>query len=83
MIDTIIFDADGVILDSEKLWNQGQEKFLKRGGFKYDRDKLKHLMTSDLPGRRSAGDAETLRLQRRPRSSGPGEDWRRTQPRRG
>jgi HAD superfamily hydrolase (TIGR01509 family) len=49
MIDTIIFDADGVILDSEKLWDKGQEEFLRRRGFKYDRDKLKHLMTSTSP----------------------------------
>ncbi|MDO9693942.1 MAG: HAD family phosphatase [Candidatus Latescibacteria bacterium] len=49
MIDTIIFDADGVILDSEKLWDRGQEEFLKRRGFKYERDKLKHLMTSTSP----------------------------------
>jgi HAD superfamily hydrolase (TIGR01509 family) len=49
MIDTIIFDADGVILDSEKLWDKGQEEFLKRRGFKYERDKLKHLMTSTSP----------------------------------
>jgi beta-phosphoglucomutase len=49
MIDTIIFDADGVILDSEKLWDKGQEEFLERRGFKYHRDKLKHLMTSTSP----------------------------------
>lgn len=49
MIDTIIFDADGVILDSEKLWDKGQEEFLKRRGFKYERDNLKHLMTSTSP----------------------------------
>jgi len=49
MIDTIIFDADGVILDSEKLWDKGQEEFLKRRGFEYHRDKLKHLMTSTSP----------------------------------
>jgi beta-phosphoglucomutase len=49
MIDTIIFDADGVILDSEKLWDKGQEEFLKRRGFRYHRDQLKHLMTSTSP----------------------------------
>lgn len=49
MIDTIIFDADGVILDSEILWDKGQEEFLKRRGFEYHRDKLKHLMTSTSP----------------------------------
>jgi len=49
MIEAIIFDADGVILDSEKLWDKGQEEFLKRRGFRYDRDKLKHLMTSTSP----------------------------------
>jgi beta-phosphoglucomutase len=49
MTDTIIFDADGVILDSEKLWDQGQEEFLKRRGFEYHRDRIKHLMTSTSP----------------------------------
>jgi beta-phosphoglucomutase-like phosphatase (HAD superfamily) len=49
MTDTIIFDADGVILDSEKLWDLGQEEFLKRRGFQYHRDRIKHLMTSTSP----------------------------------
>lgn len=45
MIDTIIFDADGVVIDSEALWDAGQEEFLRRRGFAYDRETVKPLLT--------------------------------------
>lgn len=45
MIDTIIFDADGVILDSEKLWDVGQTQWLQRHGLTYDRATIKPLLT--------------------------------------
>jgi beta-phosphoglucomutase len=45
MIKAIIFDADGVILDSENLWDTGQVEFLARYGKVYDRAKTKHLLT--------------------------------------
>ena len=45
MIDTLIFDFDGVIADSEDIWDKGQTEFLRRKGFVYNRAKTKHLMT--------------------------------------
>lgn len=45
MIKSIIFDADGVIIDNESLWDLGQTEFLSRRGFVYDRAKTKHLLT--------------------------------------
>ncbi|HYA41010.1 MAG TPA: HAD family phosphatase [Syntrophobacteraceae bacterium] len=45
MIDTIIFDAEGVVIDTESLWDQGQRIFLKRRGIDYDRARIKHLLT--------------------------------------
>jgi len=45
MIDTIIFDAEGVVIDTEPMWDKAQEEFLRRRGAAYDRDKLKHLLS--------------------------------------
>lgn len=39
--DALIFDADGVIVDSEILWDQSQEILLSRRKLIYDRDYLK------------------------------------------
>jgi beta-phosphoglucomutase len=44
MRDTILFDGEGVVIDSEKLWDRGQEEFLQRRGALYDRAKVKHLL---------------------------------------
>ena len=44
MIDTIIFDADGIVLDSEQAWIKGTTEFLRRKGFVYDKEKLMPLM---------------------------------------
>jgi beta-phosphoglucomutase-like phosphatase (HAD superfamily) len=44
MRDTIIFDGEGVVIDSEKLWDRGQEEFLRRRGIRYDRGKIKPLL---------------------------------------
>ena len=44
MIDTIIFDNEGVIIDTEPAWDKEQEIFLGRRGIKYRRDKTKHLL---------------------------------------
>jgi beta-phosphoglucomutase-like phosphatase (HAD superfamily) len=43
--DAIIFDLDGVILDSEKIWDRGQEIFFGRRGLRYERDRIKPLMS--------------------------------------
>jgi len=45
VIDTIIFDAEGVVVDTECIWDKGQEEFLKRRGFVYDRAQVKPLLT--------------------------------------
>ena len=45
MIDTIIFDAEGVVIDTEDIWDKGQEEFLGRRGFIYDRERIKPLLT--------------------------------------
>ena len=45
MIDTIIFDAEGVVLDAEGIWDLEQEEFLRRRGLVYDRARIKHRMT--------------------------------------
>jgi HAD superfamily hydrolase (TIGR01509 family) len=44
MIDTIIFDAEGVVVDTEALWDKSQEIFLRHRGISYDREELKPLM---------------------------------------
>ncbi|HTY08851.1 MAG TPA: HAD family phosphatase [Candidatus Edwardsbacteria bacterium] len=73
MITAILFDCDGVVLDSEPLWDRAQDEFLRRRGLAYDRDKLKHLMTgSSLVGAIRimqerygfGGDPEQLALER-------------------
>jgi HAD superfamily hydrolase (TIGR01509 family) len=46
MIDAIIFDCDGVVIDSEPLWDKAQTEFLKRRGFVYDREQVKHKLTA-------------------------------------
>ena len=45
MIDTIIFDAEGIVIDTEAVWDKGQEIFLQRRGFVYDRERIKPLLT--------------------------------------
>lgn len=45
MIDTIIFDGEGVVIDTEAIWDIGQAEFLKRRGLVYEREKIKPLLT--------------------------------------
>lgn len=45
MITAIIFDAEGVVIDSEGLWDCGQREFLRRRGVSYEREALKPLLT--------------------------------------
>ena len=40
-IEAIIFDAEGVVVDTEILWDKSQEILLGRRGLEYDRDYLK------------------------------------------
>ena len=73
MRDTIIFDGEGVVLDTEKLWDRGQEEFLRRRHIAYDRNSIKPLLAgrSMLEGVRIlqaeygfAGDPELLARER-------------------
>lgn len=45
MITAIIFDAEGVVIDSEGIWDCGQAEFLRRHGVRYEREVLKPLLT--------------------------------------
>lgn len=44
VITTVIFDLDGVIIDSEHLWDKAVEEFLQSKGAVYRRSEIKHLM---------------------------------------
>lgn len=43
-VKAIIFDMEGVIVNTEHLWDKVAEVFLQRRGFLYDKDVLKPLM---------------------------------------
>jgi len=49
MLKAIIFDADGVIIDSERIWDLAQEEFLRRRGIPYEREKVKLVCTANSP----------------------------------
>lgn len=74
MIDTIIFDLDGIVIDSEAVWDIGQAEFLRRRSLVYDRERIKHLITgtSLIDGIKIMqreygfeGDPEKLSIERR------------------
>jgi beta-phosphoglucomutase len=44
MRDAIVFDGEGVVIDTESLWDRGQQEFLGRRGAVYDRARIKHLL---------------------------------------
>lgn len=52
MIEGIIFDAEGVVIDTEAMWDLAQEALLREHGHRYDRDEVKPLLTgrSSLEG---------------------------------
>ena len=58
-ISAILFDADGVVIDSEKIWDSAQATFSRRHGIPYEREKTKPLMA----GRSQAEAIEILRKQ--------------------
>lgn len=39
-----VFDAEGVVVDTEPLWDAAQQEFLARRGIDYDRARVKHLL---------------------------------------
>ena len=44
VFEAIIFDAEGVVIDTEPLWDRAQKLLLERRGVHYDRDRVKHLI---------------------------------------
>ncbi|MBI4244323.1 MAG: HAD family phosphatase [Planctomycetes bacterium] len=44
MVNTIIFDLDGVIADSEALWDKGQHELFQRKGLVYNKEQIRHLL---------------------------------------
>lgn len=72
-VDALIFDAEGVIIDTEPVWDEGQRVFLARRNVEYERERVKpHLTGRSLEdGTRAlmdiydiAGDVETLARER-------------------
>jgi beta-phosphoglucomutase len=45
MIDAIIFDNEGVVVDTEPVWDKEHEIFLARRGIVYKKDRIKHLLS--------------------------------------
>jgi beta-phosphoglucomutase len=74
MTDTIIFDCEGVVADTETIWDISQREFLHRRGRVYDREKIKPMLTGKtlLEGVRIlkreygfSGDSGKLALERK------------------
>jgi HAD superfamily hydrolase (TIGR01509 family) len=42
--EAIVFDGEGVVIDSEPIWDKSQAEFLRRRGIPYDRQRLKPLL---------------------------------------
>lgn len=45
MIEAILFDCDGVVLDSETVWDRCETEFLRRRGIAFDIERTKPLIT--------------------------------------
>jgi beta-phosphoglucomutase len=43
-VQAIIFDGEGVVFDTEPLWDEAQKLLLERRGVRYDRARVKHLI---------------------------------------
>lgn len=44
MIKAIVFDAEGVVLDTESIWDEEQAFFLSKQGILYERHLVKHMV---------------------------------------
>ena len=49
MPDAVIFDLDGVLVDSEQLWNQAREEFTKESGGRWRPDATRAMMGMSSP----------------------------------
>lgn len=45
IIESLIFDLEGVVVDSEKIWDKAQTELLKRRNLTYQKDEIKVLLT--------------------------------------
>jgi len=45
LIEAILFDCDGVVLDSETIWDRCETEFLRRRGIAFDLERTKPLIT--------------------------------------
>ena len=43
-LEALIFDGEGVVIDTEPLWDEAQRRLLERRGIQYDRARVKHLL---------------------------------------
>jgi beta-phosphoglucomutase len=48
-IEAIVFDGEGVVIDTEPLWDEAQKLLLERRGIRYDRSRVKHLIAGKGP----------------------------------
>lgn len=44
-LEAVVFDAEGVVIDTESIWDEGQRVFLARRGIEYDREHVKPMLT--------------------------------------
>jgi len=58
-ITALIFDGDGVVINSEHMWNAAQDEFARRHGIPYERQKIKAL----IAGRSQTEAVEILRAE--------------------
>jgi beta-phosphoglucomutase len=45
VIKAIIFDAEGVVIDTESIWDEEQKIFFNKRGILYERHNIKHLVS--------------------------------------
>jgi beta-phosphoglucomutase len=48
-IEAIVFDGEGVVIDTEPLLDEAQKLLLERRGIRYDRARVKHLIAGKGP----------------------------------
>ena len=44
MIDAVVFDLDGVIVDSEQIWDEVRERYIREHGGRYDAEAQRAMM---------------------------------------